>query len=174
MKILIAYATKSGTTEDAAKMLAAQLSAHEVTLCNLATATPDIAPYDAVILGSFVRMGKIHKAARALAEQCINTAPDKRIGLYLCCCFANSADDYFIKCFPAALRERALSCLYFGGETRIPRQKGLDKLIMRIVVSAIRSHNRDPERDGDIPMPALLPENICRMADSIKQGVSLM
>jgi menaquinone-dependent protoporphyrinogen oxidase len=48
MKTLIAYATKTGTTEKCAKMLAEKLGSAD--LFNLSNGTPDLSKYDMVII----------------------------------------------------------------------------------------------------------------------------
>lgn len=170
MKLLIAYATKTGTAEDCAKKLGEHFAGHEVVLANLEAEMPSVADFDAVVIGSNVRAGKIHKRVGQFAAECEKTLGDKKLGLYLCCCFSDSAEDYFIKNFSPTLRDKSVANLCFGGEVRMDRQRGLDKLIMRIAINAIKSNNRDEDRDRDIPMPAIIPENIRRMADAIKQA----
>ncbi len=170
MKLLIAYATKTGTTLDCAEMLGEHFSGHQVFLADLEKEMPSVSDFDAVVIGSHVRAGKIHKRAKQFAAECEGTIGDKRLALYLCCCFSDAADDYFKKNYSEALLERSLTNMCFGGEIRMDRQKGLDKLIMKIAVHAIKSNNQSEDRDVDIPMPAILPENIRRMADAIKQG----
>ena len=46
MKLLIAYASKSGCAREMAALLAEQLPRHEVTLCDLACEQPDPAAFD--------------------------------------------------------------------------------------------------------------------------------
>ena len=170
MKLLIAYATKTGTTEECAEMLASHFSGHEVVLANLEKETPEVSDFDAVVIGSNVRAGKIHKAVKAFAQANADSLANKRFGLYLCCNFSDAADTYFEKNFSEDVLSRACAALCFGGEIKMERQKGLDKLIMKIVMGIVKSHNRDEDRDEDIPLPAKIPENIRRMADAIKQG----
>ncbi|MBQ7357537.1 MAG: flavodoxin, partial [Clostridia bacterium] len=64
MKILIAYATKNGTTRECAELLAKQLKNHEIELLRVGKdgeAVPEIDGYDVVIFGSNVRMAKIDR-----------------------------------------------------------------------------------------------------------------
>ena len=170
MKLLIAYATKTGTTMECAEALAAYFKSHEVSLVDLEKETPELLDFDAVVIGSNVRAGKIHKAVKRFVESQVDTLQSKVYGLYLCCCFSDGADDYFKKNFSEGLLEKSSANLCFGGETRMHRQKGLDKLIMKLALNMITSNNRDEDRDEDIPLPAIIPENIRRMADAIKSG----
>ena len=60
MKILIAYSSANGTTAKCADMLAEKLKAkNEVSLVNVKDVIPAPEGFDAVILGSSVRMSKI-------------------------------------------------------------------------------------------------------------------
>lgn len=170
MKLLIAYATKTGTTRECAEKLGAYFSAHEVVIADLEKETPQVADFDAVVIGSHVRVGKIHKRVKQFVEDNEVALMGKRVGLYLCCCFSDSAEDYFQKNFSATLLAHSCADLCFGGEVKMERQRGLDKLIMKIAVHAIVSNNRSEDKDADIPMPAVIPENISRMADAIKSG----
>ncbi len=171
MKLLIAYATKTGTARDCAEMLGSHFEGHEVVLADLEGEMPPLSDFDAVVIGSHVRAGRIHKRAKQFAAECEGNLGEKPLGLYLCCCFGDAAEDYFKKNYSQSLLERSVANLFFGGEIRMERQKGIDKLIMKIAVSAIKSNNRDEDRETDIPLPAIVPENVRRMADAIKGAI---
>ena len=68
MKILIAYATKTGTTRECAERLAGHFEFHDVTLADLEQETPDLSAFDAVVIGSNVRANKIHKKVKQFLE----------------------------------------------------------------------------------------------------------
>lgn len=55
MKVLIAYAGKTGTTQRAVKLLSEQFS--NVVLRDLTVGRPNPEDYDAVIVGGSIRMG---------------------------------------------------------------------------------------------------------------------
>ncbi|MBO4978971.1 MAG: hypothetical protein J6D16_01040 [Clostridia bacterium] len=168
MNILIAYASKSGTTEDAAKMLGGHFSAHNVSYADLMAESPHVEDYDVIVVGSYVRAGKIAKDAAAFLQKNREAILARPFGLYLCCNFTDKALDYFKSNFDEELWQGAASAMCFGGEIRLERQKGMDKLIMRIVLHFIRANNRSEDKKEDIPLPALIPENISRFADEIK------
>ena len=170
MKLLIAYATKTGTTGDCAEKLAAHFANHEVIMANLEKETPELADFDAAVIGSNVRAGKINKAVKQFLTANESALLEKPFGLYLCCCMSDGAEDYVAKNISKTLREGSRANLCFGGEVRMEKQKGIDKLIMKIAMHAVASNNRDEDRDTDIPLPAILPENISRMADAIKSS----
>ena len=61
MKILIGYASKTGTTKSCAERLKAELKRKDTVLVDLELETPDLKDYDLVVLGSSVRFGKARK-----------------------------------------------------------------------------------------------------------------
>lgn len=170
MKLLIAYATKSGTTKDAASMLAEHFAAHNVTLVDLGEQTPRVEEFDAVVIGSYIRAGKIAKSAAAFLKSNREAILARPFGLYICCNFADNALSYFKSNFDERIWQNAASAMHFGGEMRIERQKGIEKLIMKAVLAFVRANNRDMDKERDIPLPALVPENISRFADDMKRS----
>jgi menaquinone-dependent protoporphyrinogen oxidase len=70
MKILIAYASKHGSTRQVADVIAASIepSGHEVEV-RPARAIEDPGAYDAVVLGAPLYMGRWHKDARAFVRR---------------------------------------------------------------------------------------------------------
>ena len=162
MKILIAYATKSGTTRTAATMLRELLPQHEVTLCDLAALTPNPADFDHVVLGAPIRFGRAHKALRSFIKAHEEGLAGVPHSLFLCCAFPDAFDDYVVRTFPAALFDTALDVVYFGGEMKVEKQRGLDKLFARAVRSSVRE-----SEDADAMLPGILPEHIRLLADKL-------
>lgn len=64
-RTLVAYASKHGSTEEVARAIGAHLSAagHHVDIRDAAIVT-DVEPYDAVVLGGSLYMGRWHADAR--------------------------------------------------------------------------------------------------------------
>ena len=171
MKILIANATKTGTTKECAERLATHFEFHDVTLVDLEEETPDLAAYDAVVVGSNVRANKINKKVKEFLAQNRETLARMRYALYICCCMSDQAEFYFEKNYDAALMDGALANLCFGGEMKMERQQGIDRLIMKIVLRVITNSRRSEDPDDAMEMPAVIPENIRRLADAMKTGV---
>ena len=89
MKTLIAYASKTGTAEKCARMLAERLP--DAKLCDLCKEKPDPGAYDQVIVGGGVRMGTLHVDARQYLDGCKPILLQKRLGLYFCAGFVEKA-----------------------------------------------------------------------------------
>ena len=152
MKTLIAYASKTGTAEKCARMLAERIP--DSTLCDLCKEKPNPSAYDQVIVGGGVRMGALHVDARQYLDGCKPILLQKRLGLYLCAGFVEKADALFENNIDPELRGHALACDCFGGEIDLGKLRGFEKLITKM---ALRS-SKDAE--GQPAMPRLLPERI--------------
>jgi menaquinone-dependent protoporphyrinogen IX oxidase len=83
-KILIAFATKSGATEDTARKIADTLTGNyglEVNLINLShQPSPDFSQYGSIVIGSGIRMKKWYKEAAKFLE---NDFRGKNVALFV-------------------------------------------------------------------------------------------
>ncbi|MBQ9080085.1 MAG: flavodoxin domain-containing protein [Clostridia bacterium] len=171
-KVLIAYASKSGTVKACAERLARHLEGHEVVLCDLEQSMPsDISEYDFVAVGSPIRMSKLHKRVASFIDKFDPALAKARVGYFICCGFTDSAEEYMTKNLPAELRERAITCACFGGELNARAQRGwFDKYIMRAMISTVLD---DGAHDGEMRtanLPSVDPESISRFAGAIKES----
>lgn len=155
MKILIAYAGKSGTCARAARDLAALLPQFDVTVADLTESAPPPAGYDFVVLGGAVRYGKPHRAARGYAKKYGDVLQNTPHSLFLCCAYPDFLESYAGRGFPSGVLESATELLYFGGELNVAAQKGFDRPIARRMRTAITE-----DEDGDGVLPGYLPEHV--------------
>lgn len=167
MNILIAYASKSGTTKEAAEMLAELLTNHAVTLADLEKTTPVPTDFDYIVLGGPIRMGKAHKALRRYLAKYDEALCEIPHTLFLCCSIPHQFEHYLESTFSDELRESAEEALYFGGELNPSKQRGFDKLIVRMIRSSIEE-SAEEEEDEDAVIPGLLPEHIRMLADRLR------
>ncbi len=170
MNILIAYSTKSGTTAKCAAMLADKLALHSVKFVNLAEETLDPAEYDFVAIGGPVRFGRLHKKTAEYIEKYKEKLMSLRVGYFIVCGFADSADEYIEKNIPEELRRCAVTYTCFGGELNTKNIKGLDKLITKMIIKVVTDEGKS---DGELPtrsLPQIMPESIGRFADAIKSS----
>ena len=164
MKILIAFAGKSGGTRAMCELLASHLQRHEVVLSDLAGEAISPEGFDHIVLGGAVRMGKLHRAARAYLAAHSTAIASMPHTLFLCCAFAEQFENYAEMLFPKALLESADEVVYFGGELNVSRQKGFDKLLARMIRNSILE-----SEDDEAMLPGLLPEHVRMLADRLKQ-----
>ena len=164
MRILIAYATKSGTCKLAAEQLAEQLPNHTVTLANLAETVPVVGDFDYIVLGGPIRMNKAHKALRGFLKgqsEALCAVPHT---LFLCCAFADQFENYLEMTYPRELLESADDAMYFGGELDPAKQRGIDKLLTRMLRNSILESEED-----DAMLPGFLPEHVRLLADRLRK-----
>ena len=162
MRILIGYASKTGTARECAEMLAEELRGQELTVADLATEAPKPQGYDLVILGGSVRYGKAHAALRAYLKGYGESLAKIPHGFFLCCGLGHEFEEYAEKCFPRELREKAYATLNFGGVLRLPKANLWERMILRWMRTEILESEID---DGEYTpvLPAVLPENVSKM-----------
>ena len=151
MKTLIAYASKTGTTEKCARTLAEKIP--NATLVDLCAQKPDPSAYDQVIIGGSVRMGSLHVDARQYLEGAKSILLQKRLGVFLCAGFAEKADAILENNVDAELRAHALQCECFGGEIDMGKLRGFERLITKMALRSFKD-------EGGAEMPHLFPERI--------------
>ena len=82
-KILVAYFTKGGASEEYAKIIAETLTADglAVETCNLAYDIPDITSFSTVVLGTGVRMFRVYRPWKKILKQ--KALTDKHLYMFL-------------------------------------------------------------------------------------------
>ncbi len=163
MKLLIAYAGKTGGSAAMCGLLAELLPNHTVTVCDLSKTAPVIEDHDYIVFGGAVRFAKLYRPARrylAAHEQEIAARPHT---LFLTCGFADQFENYADMIFSARLRETAEHVVYFGGELDPGKARGFDRLLLR----AARGRILESE-DKDAALPGLLPEHVRVLADDLR------
>ncbi|MBE6547102.1 MAG: hypothetical protein E7668_06670 [Ruminococcaceae bacterium] len=168
MKILILYATRGGATQVCAELLAQRLEKHHtVTLCNAAHALPAPQEFDAVAIGSSIRMGQMNKQLKRYIKEHKERLSEGNTAVFFCCGFPKQFEEYTETQLPKDLYcSLGLHC--FGGELKPEKLKGFDKLIVRIVRSSILSQDFEKPREDQHDLPELLPENIALLAEKIE------
>ena len=170
VKILILYATKNGATRECAEMLTEKLEKkHDVTVVSVreADTLPSPKDFDVAIIGSSVRMGAINKRIRKYIKANVDALSQMHTAVFLCCGNADNFDEYVALSLPKRL-ELSLGAHYFGGEMKPEKLHGIDKLIIKMVRSSIHDKNFENSSLDQIPLPELLPENIERLCDAIR------
>ena len=171
MKILLAYATKSGTTRECVRRLAAEL--HQIpteTVC-LNNGCPDLSQYDLIVAGGPVRFGKLHPAVRQFLTGQEALLRQKPLGLFLCCGLAHEYEYYCEHLLPKTLREHAFLTTDFGGSLRTDTKNPLERLLLHFIRSTIAESELE---DGEYTpsLPGILPENIGKMATYLRNEVA--
>lgn len=102
MAVLILYATKSGATEQCAKVLSEELPQSKI--CNIEIEKPSLEAFDSIILGAGVRDEKIYKAIRDFIKN-KDELLNKKMGYYICNEKPKTTEELIEKNFPDDLKK---------------------------------------------------------------------
>lgn len=173
MKILAVYATKTMTCEKCLCELEKYLPQGEITRANITNSSCvyDIKDFDFVLIGSSIRMGKINRRVKNYIKDHIHELSDTKFALFLCLGFVDLFDEYAKKNFPLHVMDDARAVVCFGGEMDPSKQKGIDKLIIKIVRDDITGGGNNGQPREDISLPTINENNISQLAEVIKQSV---
>ena len=168
-KILIVYATKTGSTATAAQLLCDRLAGREVTLCTTDAPEADPGAYDIVVIGGCIRYGKLYKPVREYLSKWEAVLATKQTGYFLLCGYPDSVEEYYDKILSAEQAERAFDLACFGGEMVPAHATNLwDKLILKIQRDNILGGGHNGDQREDMVLPTISEENIAQFANQLK------
>ncbi len=168
MRILIIYATHGGVTRTCAEMLSDKVrNHHTVTLLDVHQSLPSPSDFDAVILGSPIRMGSMNKKLKQYINQYAELLSEIPSAVFLCCGYPLQFEEYISSQIPKKL-SCSLGIHCFGGELKPEKLKGFDKLIVKLARNAIQTQDFEEAADKLHELPEILPENIALLAEKIK------
>ena len=170
MKVLIGYASKTGTAKSCAERLAEELRRQDVVLADLEREAPDLSEYDLVVLGSSVRFGKARPRFNEFLKMNKGVLQEIPHGFFLCCGFGHEFERYEEKILDRKLRDTAFASLTFGGVLTLPNAGWAERFFLRRVREEIRCSEIE---DGEYTpvLPDVLPENITMMASRVRDEI---
>ena len=169
-KILIVYATKTGSTATAAQLLCDRLGGRDVTLCTTEDAKSDPSLYDIVVIGGCIRYAKLFKPVREYLKKWDAVLATKQTGYFILCGYPDSAEEFYEKNLTVEQRERAFDLACFGGEMVPAHAKSLwDKLVLKIERDHILGGGDNGDQKEDAVLPTISEENIAVFANKLKQ-----
>ncbi len=138
-KVLIVYASKTGTTQDVANALAKKLPAASVYDCRNKSldgaalkAGPHISDYGIVVLGTAMYIGAPVKEFKKFISQYKDELAQKPIAFFTCGVGTQQEDEqYLLKSLPEELKAKDLLIRHMGGEVRPEKMSGFAKLAMK-------------------------------------------
>ncbi len=148
LKTLILYASKTGTTEKCAQKIKSEIP--ESKLINIYEGTINVEEYDIVIIGSPIRMGMIDKKIKKFLKQHEKDLAKKKVAYFICCGFPECMKKYYQENLSSVLLENAIIYTTFGGQMNIEEQKGLDKMIVKMVTKRIKGRKEVKVLDENI------------------------
>lgn len=147
-KVLVTYATYYGTTRDVAQAIAKTVAEHGFSVDVVsAREAHEATSYDAVIVGSAVRGGKIHDDVLHFLENHEAELSKIPVAYFVCCMTMHDdnpetryhAEGYLAEVFNKVSKVKPISIGFFGG---VLEMKRLDWLA-RLVVKALRAPEGD-------------------------------
>ncbi len=118
MKVLIAYASRYGTTEKCSRLLSDILveKGNEVTLINLKTdISADPGGYDLIVIGGSFVAFRMNAFVKKYIKRNMDTLQNKKIAIFMC----GADEDWeneIKKGFPEEILNKAMTMGYFGFE----------------------------------------------------------
>ena len=169
MKILIIYATRGGVSKRCAEMLCERLNSDvfDITLCDIENGAPSPEGFDVAVIGGSIRMGSINKKLKKYLRTYTSALLNINTALFLCCGYTENFDDYVLLNIPHHLVP-TLGMHCFGGELKPEKLKGFDKFVVKMVRTSILDEDFENPDPNSSPLPEIIPENIWRLADSIR------
>ena len=170
MKILIAYSSYGGVTKECADILISYLNDRcKVELIDVRqNSIPSPENYDAVILGSSIRMGSMNKKLKKYVKLYKKELSEMPCGVFFCCGFTRLFQEYVDTQLPKGL-EPSLGCHMFGGELKPEKLKGIDKLAVMLMRNSIKSQDFEENDSDHHDLPEIFPENIILLAKEIRK-----
>lgn len=165
MSILIAYGGKYGTSRKCAEILADLLP--DASVVDLKkTKQPDISAFDAIIIGGSIHYGLLNRSVKNFVIRNVQLLREKITAYYVCCGFADSAEQYFSTNFPKLALEYACAKECFGGELITDLMSKFDRFVLKAVTSntEIKKEKKTPLIDMDA---------LNRLADEIKSKLNI-
>ena len=169
MNIMIIYSTHGGVTKRCAEMLAAELGERYNINCFDARREelPPPHGYDAVVIGSSVRIENINRKIKKYVKKHLDVLNGMPCAIYLCCGFTRLFSEYAETLFPRRF-EPSLGYHLFGGELKPDKISGIDKLVVMIMRSSIKSQDFEESDSDHHDLPEIIPENITLLAKKIR------
>ena len=161
MRVLIAYATRQGAAEKAARLLAGYFEDADVV--NLAEKKPDPSEYDAVIFGSGIRSGRIYRPLEKWLSRYWAVLRDMTKGVYICNALLDKSPEYLKANFSLELRNTSVVVEALGGEFDRNSVSVGEKLMNAPVMKILMS------REAQEFVPCLLTDRIRLFAEEMKE-----
>ena len=143
MKTAIIYASKYGTTEKVAHLIAESLKEiGEVSLISLAKkSTENINSYDKVILGTSVYAGSSSRKMKLFCIENQDVLLQKPLGLFVCGMEPSEEKRQLEiqNAYPDYLLEKAQAATFLGGEFLFEKMNFLEKMIIKKIAKTTTS-----------------------------------
>lgn len=133
MKSIIIYATRYGSTAEAARRIKEKLG-EDCMLINIMTdKVPALDSYETVVLGGSIYVGRVQKQLTAFLNSNLNQLLEKNIGLFLCAGAPKPEEraKELQGAFPSRLLEHAAAKDVLGYAFSFEKMRFLDRAVMK-------------------------------------------
>lgn len=135
MNTLIIFMTSHGCARKAAERIADLLAGTALTVDLEQTDPPSLDPFDTVIIGGSIRIGRIQKRIRRFCEKNLDELVTKRIGLFICCMHeGDRAAEQLLSNFPQKLTYHATATAIVGGELDFGSLTSFEQMLIRDII----------------------------------------
>lgn len=145
MKTLILYASTYGYTEEMVKKMVVESNGSIEALNIVNSKNVELSKYEAVILGSSIYVGQIHKELKNYILKNMDELLTKKLGIFLTCGFEAQFETHVKNNFSESLIQHATSIINLGGKIQKDRLKFGHKLMVNMI-------EKTPEGMKPIPM----------------------
>lgn len=170
MNILIVYASRGGVSKRCAELLAGEIAVkHTATLVDCRKENiPAPTEFDAVIIGSSVRMEHIDRRIRKYVKTNLDALSSMPCAVFLCCGFTRLFSEYAESLFPRRFQP-SLGFHLFGGELKPEKLRGFDKIVVALIRNSIKTQDFEEDDRDHHDLPEIIPENISLLATEINR-----
>jgi len=146
VKILIAYASLTGASEDVAKYIAKKFENPKIVNLSTVKNIPDFNKYDKIILGSGIYFGKIHKDLKKVIEQNKELLLNKKFAFFFSC---GSTDpkkhkEVIEKNYSSELKRKAMAISCVGGILNYKKCKFPAKIMPYLNLKMLKMKKQNP------------------------------
>lgn len=134
MKVAIIFASKHGTTEKVANLLAEKLrrKGDDVLLYNLRKGiSPDLNLFDKIIIGGSIHAGNIQRGLMNFCEKNKEILKENELGLFICCMHKEKAQEQFDNAYCEELRNHSNANSVMGGEFIFEKMNFFERIIVK-------------------------------------------
>ena len=176
MKILLVYASESGTCRECAHILERELYKHDVMTYDITKAVDlPLSPseFDACVIGGPIRYGKLHSDVRKYIKRYKNELQSIKSAYFIVCGYTDKYDKYLKKSIPEELQSSAVCCELFGGRLKPENAHGFDKIFVKAARNSILSvddNEKVYEGEFERVLPEIVPENVKRLAKALEEA----
>ncbi len=159
MRVLIVYATRTGSTAKAAAMLARHFKGS--VLCDLGETSPDPSDYDIILFGSGIYFGRILKPLKNWLNEYWEVIRPKIKGVFICNAIIAEAPQLLRDNFSLELRNASVVVESFGGEYSPKDLNPVERMRLKLTHKELLG--------GQVTelVPCILPDRVAAFAREI-------